>query len=164
MKRLFIIRHARADRGSHQKSDPERPLSSEGERDAQLLGAVLRDQYHAHVDRMLCSPARRALQTAQILAQAIGFDEQKIEFREQIYDGSIEALIQLLLYTDDSIRVLMLIGHNPNLTFLANHLCLGSIETIPPGGGIILDFDIDSWTQLLEKKSKPHVIVNPPRP
>lgn len=161
MKRLLIIRHAHAERGNHHISDLDRPLSDKGERDARFLGEILWDQYASQLDLIFSSPARRAGQTAQIIAQEIGVDERKIQFRDSIYCGSMEGLFNLICYADDSISSVMLIGHNPQITFLANQLSSCSIETIPPAGAVILDFDIDSWSQLPGKKATAHFIINP---
>ncbi|MDZ7333514.1 MAG: histidine phosphatase family protein [candidate division KSB1 bacterium] len=161
MKRLLIIRHAHAELANHDISDLERPLSDKGERDARFLSELLRDQYPDRLDLILTSPARRAGQTAQIIAQEIGVDEQKIQFRDSIYCGSMEGLFNLICYADDSISSVMLIGHNPQITFLANQLSPCSIETIPPAGAVILDFDIDSWSRLFGKKAVSHFVINP---
>ncbi len=161
MKRLVLIRHAQAAWGDQKISDRERPLSRDGELDARLLGVAFHDHHPEPVDLIISSPARRAVQTAQIIAQTIGLEEQKIELCDVIYGSSVEALLDFISYVDDSIDVLMLIGHNPHLTSLANSFCPSSIETIPPASGVVLDFDVDSWSKLPAKKAIAYLMIKP---
>lgn len=63
-KRLFILRHAESPLSGSE--DFERPLSARGVRQAQALGAAMKQQ-DLLPDYVVCSPARRTRETYDAL-------------------------------------------------------------------------------------------------
>lgn len=66
--RIYLVQHAEA---VAKEVDPDRPLSDEGRRDAECLAAFLRGA-RVSASRVVHSGKRRAQQTAEILAVALG--------------------------------------------------------------------------------------------
>ena len=87
-RRLLLIRHARAAGGP---VDRERPLSAEGVRQAAALGAWLA-QAGLVPDRVLVSPARRAVQTWERAGAALSSAVPPIG-DARIGDNTVEALL-----------------------------------------------------------------------
>ncbi len=141
VKRLTIVRHAKAVKGY---PDIERALNERGENQAQAVGQRL-VQRQIYPDIILSSPARRALDTARILAAEIDFPEEKILIREQIYSASLSDLLTVLQEINDSHADAMLVGHNPIISALANYLADSSVGELPTCGTVRLDFSATSW-------------------
>jgi phosphohistidine phosphatase SixA len=61
-------------------------------------------------------------------------------------------MLNVVHYLDDSFNEVMLFGHNPDLTSLANLLSNQQVDNIPACGIFCVDFDIQSWQDV--KKGK----------
>jgi phosphohistidine phosphatase len=138
MKReIILLRHAHADKGDAGTEDAERPLSAQGNAEARDAGHWLRE-HHALPATILCSPARRALQT---LDAALGDVERKLEPR--IYEATAGELASVIDEYAQTQR-LMLVGHNPGFETLVALLATGQsgdFRGIPPGGIAWLEID-----------------------
>lgn len=115
MRELILLRHAHAEPADTGQADFDRPLSPHGLGEAEAAGKWLIEQ-HLVPDCVLCSPARRARETLEIVAGQIGCIEQMLEAR--IYEATPGTLAGLLDEYRDVDR-LLLVGHNPGLERLA---------------------------------------------
>lgn len=149
MKRLYLIRHAKSIRKHPDLTDFERPLNKRGKKDAPLMGQRLK-KYNVKPDLMISSPAKRALKTAGIIAEEIGFPIKKIVATESIYTAGVPDLLAVIRNIDDSFHHVMIYGHNPGFTMLAEHLTHHRVENIPTCGIYCLGFNIDSWKEVSE--------------
>ncbi|MBX3160611.1 MAG: phosphohistidine phosphatase SixA [Deltaproteobacteria bacterium] len=70
--RIYLVRHGDAVPEEDAGSDRDRWLSSRGREAARVLGRLLREQ-GVVPDAILTSPLPRAVQTAELLAQALDF-------------------------------------------------------------------------------------------
>lgn len=148
MKRLYLIRHAKSSWSESDLADIDRPLNKRGKRDAPAMGKRLKKEYHAKPDLILSSPAHRAFKTAKIIAKEIAYPEKKIETKGSLYASGVPAMLNVIQLLDDSLDEVMLIGHNPDLTSLANFLSSQQVDNIPTCGIFCADFDIKSWKEL----------------
>jgi len=152
MKRLYLIRHAKSSWDDPDLADIDRPLNKRGEKDAPYMGTRLKEQHKANPDLILSSPAKRALRTARIIAKAIDFPEKKIEIKDSLYTSGVTAMVDVIHHLADSLDEVMLFGHNPDLTSLANYLSNQQVDNIPTCGIFCIDFDIQLWQDV--KKGK----------
>ena len=145
-RRLLLIRHARAAGGP---VDLERPLTAEGVQQAAALGAWLE---HAGLvpDRILVSPARRAVQTWEQAGAALSSGVQPIASGVQpigdarIGDNTVEALLAAIRETPEDALSVAVVGHNPSIGELAGVLDDGrgdpvarrGVESGFPAGGV----------------------------
>jgi phosphohistidine phosphatase len=121
---LYVVRHGEAFSGSPTLEDVHRPLTAKGQADARRLGPLLRG---APPFVLWCSPATRTRQTAAEIVAALGLGETPTVFERRIYEGSLEALLEVLAATPPEARAAALIGHNPGVTNL--------VRTLLPEGG-----------------------------
>src|SRR5213596_3467720 len=84
MKTLLVLRHAKAQPDSP-LGDWSRDLAERGRRDAPVMGELIRERI-GRPDAIVSSDAHRAKQTAELAAEAIGFDAQ-IVFDHAVYDA-----------------------------------------------------------------------------
>lgn len=101
---------------------------------------------------MISSPAKRALKSAKVIAKEIDFPIKKIVTNESIYTGDVPDLLKLIQHIDDSFNHVVLFGHNPCLTMLANYLTNYQVENIPTCGIFCMEFNINSWKEVWEGK------------
>ena len=87
MKRLYLVRHAKADSGTYGLDDFDRPLNKRGKKDAPRMGKHLKRVWQVAPDRVLCSTAKRARSTAKRLRKALDISKKQIAWHERIYSG-----------------------------------------------------------------------------
>lgn len=103
---------------------------------------------NAEVELMIVSPATRAMATAEAIAEELEYPWDEILTDERLYDADVEDLLAVIEEQDEWIDCLMLIGHNPSLTALANYLSRVGLENIPTSGVVDLTYDVRSWTDI----------------
>jgi phosphohistidine phosphatase len=145
VKTLILVRHAKS-RWKKPLPDRLRPLNKRGQRDAPMMGERLARR-EIEPDLIVSSPATRALVTAEAIAQEIGYPEEEIRADERLYNASAFELLEIIQELDDALEHVMLFGHNPGLTDLANELGC-DIDNIPTCGVVELRFEVDSWANI----------------
>jgi len=153
MKELFIVRHAKSDWGEEFIRDIDRPLNERGYRDAYFMSKwFLKNKKIPQL--ILTSPATRALSTALIFARAMEFNMDCFFINENIYESQVKDLISIVNKQNDSVKSIMLFGHNPGLTDLCNKLNDDVfIDNLPTCGIVNLNFEIETWAGVSEKKA-----------
>jgi phosphohistidine phosphatase len=123
-RRLVVVRHAKAADGP---VDAARPLADRGRADAPAIGRWLAGEGMVP-DRVVVSPAQRALQTWELAAGEI-VDAPSPMVDARVYDNAIESLLDIIRETPEDVGVLALVGHNPSLEELAHSLDDGRGES-----------------------------------
>jgi phosphohistidine phosphatase len=144
MKTLILIRHAKSSWDDPDLDDRDRPLNGRGKRDAPLMGAVLRKR-GLSPDRIISSPARRALKTAKLIAALIDFPASQIAVDDRIYLAAAQTLLDVIQELPDEPNQVMLFGHNPGFTELVSVLTGTGVGNVPTCGVVSIEFAVDSW-------------------
>ena len=144
MKTLVLFRHAKSSWKYAELKEFDRPLRKRGRKAARLMGQVLSDMSF-RPDIILSSPAERAATTASLVANELGYDEDRIVQVQELYLESVSHMLEQVQSINDGYDNAILVGHNPGLTDLANTLTGDSIESIPTAGAYAIRFDIASW-------------------
>lgn len=148
MKQLTLIRHAKSDwTTGHGIRDIDRPLNHRGERDAPRMATHLRQQGFLP-ELILSSPATRAATTAEEIARGVGYDIDRILWKDQIYAAVISELLALISAIDANCSHVAMVGHNPSFTELANRLQSHPIDNIPTCGVVGIQFDVNEWANI----------------
>ena len=150
MKRLFIIRHAKSSWKDVTLDDFDRPLNKRGKKDAPFMAKLLKDK-SIYPDLILSSPATRAKVTAITIAKELDMEE-KIVFKERIYESSLSTLINCLKKADDTNQIIFIIGHNPSLNALAYEF-VDFDENIPTMGIVEIKFNVNNWKDINENNA-----------
>ncbi|GAB1405256.1 histidine phosphatase family protein [Lentimicrobium sp.] len=144
MKILYLLRHGKAEQSSP-GSDADRLLSAKGEKQVKLLSKWFND--HPPVpQKLVSSHASRAYETASLLARDLNI--ATIDIQKAIYYGDEETLDDIIRDTDDNIDVLLLAGHNPSISDLANLYIYPAIGVLPTAGLAIITFDVANWKSI----------------
>lgn len=152
MKTLYLCRHAKSSWKQPGLDDFDRPLNKRGKKDAPLMGELLEDK-GIKPDLIISSPAKRASKTASIIASAVCYDKDKINFKDEIYEASGEELLEVIKGIDDKFNTVMIFGHNPGLTMLHNYLSKHYIDNIPTCGVVALQLK-SSWKDIDKYSAK----------
>ena len=132
-REIILVRHAHADTATTTGDDLARPLSQQGEAEANAAGNWLK-QHGAAPTRVLCSPAARSRATCERILAVLGYADMRNEPR--IYDATPAMLLRVLDDHADAGSVL-LVGHNPGLETLVALMTEGASDSgrgIPPAG------------------------------
>lgn len=148
MKRLYLVRHAKANSIDIEMPDFDRPLTKRGEKDVPMMGGRLAAR-KVRPDGILTSGALRALTTAKMMAEAIGFAAERIVVDNRIYEADAGDLLGLIQGVDQGWESVMLFGHNPAMTDLVNALTDEFIENVPTCGIATIDVDCDAWAEVV---------------
>ncbi len=153
MKTLYIVRHAKAEQGGFDTKDFDRKLNERGEDDAKKMGKRLANM-KVKPDSLVSSPAKRALSTARIIAKQLDIDKNTIVEEHSIYEANTATLLLLIKKTNDKVSSLMIFGHNPGFTDLAQELCAEAPDAMPTAGIVAISFESDSWKKVETRKGK----------
>lgn len=115
---LLVIRHA--DALAEAPTDEERPLSDKGRKQSRALGHYLK-RVDLVPDTVLTSPYLRAVQTAELLAEALG--GCGVEQAPELACGMTPEEACDLISDQAACGRLALVGHNPDLSHLCTALC-----------------------------------------
>ncbi len=144
MKTLLILRHAQAVHFGN-TSDHDRPLTEKGVQDAQRMGRLFRG---IRPTQILCSTAKRALATAELVTQVSGLTT-KIQALRHLYDSDLSEHLQILSNLGAAVDSVLIVGHNPTLEQLASALVNRPV-TMKTGALAILGLSVEYWQKLGE--------------
>ncbi|MGD0073501.1 MAG: phosphohistidine phosphatase SixA [Candidatus Binataceae bacterium] len=143
--KLYLVRHAIAEerataeaesartsaaktkaKPSAPTSDAERALTPEGKVKMARAAQGLR-KAKPRLDLILTSPLRRARETAGIIAAELG--GTKIETVDQLAPGAEPSEVVAAVRRYPNLKSIALVGHEPQLGYLASYLLTGSPDT-----------------------------------
>lgn len=147
MKTLYLMRHAKSSHDDQSLKDFDRPLNSRGERDAPFMGKIIYQKGIVFQD-VISSPADRAIKTARLFCDQIGYPFYNIKEDYNLYASSTTELLLLIKNLTETSDNVLLVGHNPSLTDLSNYLSDFSIDNIPTSGIVELQYLRKSWMEV----------------
>ncbi len=162
MKTLLVLRHGKSSWANLGLGDHDRPLKDRGRRDATRMGEELKNR-DLVPDLILSSTARRARSTARRAAEAAGCADRIQETRELYLSGVEDQLRTVASRATDEHQRVMIVGHNPTLEDLVEHLT-GEDERMTTGNLACIDLDIDSWQELASVRGTLRFLLRPREP
>lgn len=150
---LVIIRHAKADSELPWPSDFARPLTERGIADAGLVAQKLTEM-SIKPDAVVSSPAVRAISTAALMCAQLGFDGKRILPEPAIYEASLNTLLSVIKKLPDKAATVLLFGHNPGFTNLANRLQDLPLHNLPTCGTMAIMFEAETWADAVINMGK----------
>jgi phosphohistidine phosphatase len=153
--RLILIRHAKAEASA--PTDHARRLSERGHNDAAEAGEWLRHQ-DIEPDLALVSDAARTSETWEDFATGADWDLDAAEYTGDLYAAGPHRMLELIQETSEDVRTLVIVGHNPTVSALAEFLDDGDGDEaasadvaagFPTSGLAILEFE-GTWDELDE--------------
>ncbi|TAL76623.1 MAG: histidine phosphatase family protein [Burkholderiaceae bacterium] len=149
-RRLLLLRHGQAGHPQDVR-DYDRPLSPEGENEADEVGTYL-SQENLLPALALVSGSQRTRATWSRVQRALPEVVSAI-FDDRIYEARSSTLRDVLRGVLSEPPTLLLVGHNPGLHRLALELIGRGGQTaygrltqeLPPAGLVVIDFEVAGW-------------------
>jgi phosphohistidine phosphatase len=160
MKTLYLMRHAKSTWEEPGVSDFDRPLLPKGNKKTKLVVDFLLKR-ETSIDLMISSPAVRAFETAKIMAAGLNYPPGEIRTDRKIYDGYYDRILDIIYGTSNQIGSLMIFGHNPTITNLANLFLHPGIEGMPTSCVVCLSFNTDKWEDIPSQEAIQEFIIFP---
>jgi len=156
VKTVYLIRHAKSSWDQPSLPDFQRPLAPRGRKAAPLVGAYMA-RNELIPDRVLCSAARRAVETWDLVSRELGTAVPTV-IREDLYHASPWTLLTTVQELPTELGSVLLVGHTPTFEDLALTLSgTGENEALaevarkyPTGALAILDFSTSEWAGVRE--------------
>tara|TARA_A200000113_G_scaffold199103_1_gene191577 strand:- start:2535 stop:3017 length:483 start_codon:yes stop_codon:yes gene_type:complete len=145
MKNLFLLRHAKSSWDDFTLKDFNRPLSTRGIQDAELMGNYFKSK-RMGLDLILSSPSKR---TKETLEHFFNKTSQNIIFNETIYHSSEQNIYSVIKDVEKNISSLMIVGHNPSMHEFVESFSGQFIEKFSTCGLASFEFD-DEWINVCE--------------
>lgn len=144
--KLVLIRHGKSDWHAG-KDDFERPLNKRGIKDAPIIARELKER-GIIPDKILTSPALRALTTAQLMADV--FETTDFEEQDSLYLASVQDIMQNAFKALEKYETVFMFGHNPGMSIAASSI--REIETpMPTCSAAVIS---------LEKRSDEYIVLD----
>jgi phosphohistidine phosphatase len=148
MKRVTLMRHADARWKDAGLTDLERPLSRRGTNAAEVMARRL-IELKLVPELLLASPARRAQQTAQVLARELSLGTRAVLREEGLYLASATDLLSIARKTGPRVAHLMVVAHNPGLSELVEQLLPeGEARSLATAAFCSMAFECAHWQEL----------------
>jgi phosphohistidine phosphatase len=145
MKRLILMRHAKSSWDDEGLADHERPLSPRGERDAPRMAERLA-QRGERPSLYLSSSATRALRTAELVAAVLEPPPEALRVEPALYLAAPAAILAAIAAQSDAHASMIVFGHNPGFTELANALLPElELDNLSTAGVVAIDCAMLAW-------------------
>lgn len=154
------MRHAKSSWDNSNVSDHDRPLLPIGIKKTQRMIGFLQ-QRHFMPDLIMSSSASRAKETALLIAKGLDIPSDEIVVTKDLYHAWSEGILDILYGVSNSVNHLMIFGHNPTFTDLANYYVKPELDNLPTSALVSIQFDTDKWEEISMCKSKVDFVIFP---
>lgn len=160
MKTLLLMRHGRAEKFSDYQSDIFRELLRSGIEETRIIGNKVRANGFTP-DIIISSKARRAEETAKVMASCLHADAESIVVDYRIFEAFETELLEIIMELPDELSSVLIVGHNPTLSQLSFRLFSGSTLEFPPSAVVSLSFDTKTWQSIKAVPSRLNYYLYP---
>lgn len=157
MKTLYLVRHAKSS-WDYPVADIDRPLLTRGVNDAHNLSKHI-EKLGVNPQKMISSPAIRAVHTALIFAKNLHYPLNNIGIDQELFDFYGNQLLEAVKKTDSSIDRLMVFCHNNAVTSVVNSLGNKPVVNVTTCGFAAIEFDVSHWNEV--KKGNTTLFLKP---
>ncbi|MDF1721098.1 MAG: histidine phosphatase family protein [Minwuia sp.] len=121
MKRLLLLRHAKAAPPAPGQGDHDRILDAQGKQATPVMAHFMA-RNGMTPDLVLCSDAARTRETWDLVAAENGWNDIEQRFLETLYLAEASRICQLIQREAGAAETILLVGHNPGIEELAGLL------------------------------------------
>jgi phosphohistidine phosphatase SixA len=141
-RRLIVLRHAKSSWDTEAATDHDRPLNKRGRRDAQRIGKRI-SKLSWVPEVVFSSDSRRTRETWERMKESFdGIGDAN--FTRDLYHAGIGAVRTVLATVPDTVKTVMVIGHNPGWEGVVDVLT-GEEVALTTCNAALLRVDADSW-------------------
>lgn len=128
-------------------------------RDAVSIGHFIKKNNYS-VDLVITSAALRAKSTATIISDILN-PSNPIEINDALYQASARTLLQLVSDFGDEYKRILLVGHNPYISYFAEHLTHAEIGDMMPASFAAIQLNVSGWREVTESCGSLENLVHP---
>lgn len=154
-KTLVLVRHGKSS-WEHNLPDDKRPLKKRAYNDVELVSSAFKHCLDKPFS-FKSSYAVRAHTTAKLFLEHFDIPGNQLEVEAPLYTFDVHSLKAFIYTIDDRIDNLMIFGHNPAFTMLANLLGNEYFDNIPTSGLVMINFENSSWKDLTNGETILHL-------
>jgi len=144
MKTIYIVRHAKSSWADLTMRDIERPLNKRGNTDGPMMSKMCFDKSYIP-ELLITSNAQRALETSTYFKMQFGIGDSDLIINNRLYHAPEDTYFEECQVLSDEISSVMMFGHNPGITYLANSVTDNYIDNVPTCGVLVLKSNSESW-------------------
>ena len=164
MKQLTLLRHAKSSWADPSLADHDRPLNKRGKGDAPRMGARMAER-NERPSLILTSTAVRARATARLVANALGYPREFLQSDRALYHADPEQILGVVAEQDDAFEHIVVVGHNPGLTDLANALVPElAVANVPTSGVVAMALPVNRWADVTDTSGRLRYFDYPKNP
>ena len=152
MRTLFLLRHGKSETREARERDEDRRLIDAGRKKVRKHVELLTPSEHP--DAIVCSPAKRALESAEI-AQKILQLKSNIEENSALSPGSVDNFLEIIATLGTNTTRPLLVGHNPAIEDVLLRITGSSVE-VHAGDLYAVDLDIRAWREVKTVRKAPY--------
>lgn len=160
MKTLYIVRHAKSSWESPDTDDLNRPIIENGIRKTKKIIDYLLSE-KVVVDLIISSHAKRAIETANLIADSLNYKQTEIIINYNIYNNDEDSMMNEVYALPNDKNNIMLIGHNPTFTQFANLFLIKKIDFLPTSAVISISFETEKWENVESSIKKVNFVAFP---
>ncbi len=150
-KTLYLVRHAQAS--ENVSPDLIRPLTTNGFIDAARMSKHLASSL-PNIELILTSNAERTKMTAQVFIEQLNLDKVTIEEKENLNESSPKHYLETINDFSEEISTVMIVGHNPSISYIAEFITHEEIGSMPTCGVIGIEFNDLKWSEIHKNDGK----------
>ena len=105
-------------------------------------------------DLLISSPAKRAIATATFFAEAFDLNAEAVVREPKIYEAFPREIQRVISGLPNDAHTVMIFGHNPTFTEVANHFTEDFIDNVPTCGVVKITSTAETWDSFYEGNSK----------
>jgi phosphohistidine phosphatase len=106
------------------------------------------------IDVLYSSYAKRAVQTAQIIAETIQYPKNEIIISQKLYLTAQNEYFDIIAEQNNSIETVLFVGHNPEITDVARFFISHLTSYMQTGACFCFDFNTDDWAKIFTAEHK----------
>lgn len=144
---LVLMRHAKSDWGDPSLADHDRPLNRRGKRDSPRMAQWLAETGFMP-DVVLSSSSTRTRETIGLMIEQWGA-EPTVSFSKELYLATPDTILECIRAEAVEAQCLMVLAHNPSISYLASLLSGDSIE-MPTAAVAVFKVEVDQWHDMRE--------------
>ncbi len=134
-------------------SDFDRPLNKRGILNGEFMSDKLSNKIKS-VDAFFSSSSKRTILTSKFFINKIKVNKERIYYDENLYHASYNYLIEFISSLKNSLSTVIVVGHNPGFTDIANYFLGNIFYNVPTCGIVIIDFELKGWKNVGHKNGK----------
>jgi phosphohistidine phosphatase len=171
VKRLVLLRHAKAIPAAPDLDDRDRRLADRGRSDAIRMGQFLKEE-SCVPELVLCSTALRTRETLDLVVPQLGA-APVTRLLPELYLARWLTIVNLVRQVREKADTMMIVGHNPGLEECAKKLARPPGDTkarklhqllqseYPTAAVAVFEFDVDIWSAIERGEGELQNFVRP---